>query len=333
VLDADNFLNPTDAPGLAALPALRHLQLQRMRELDAAVLASSAASLTGLQISHRWDGMGTLRDLLQLLSQMQQLQQLELGWPYKEAYFDGQLSADNCSLPGKITCLRLGSMALTPAAVAYMLSGSRKAPTLRAFGLDYSNELMDRQYYVAPLDPDNLGSLVRTWPQLQELDLIGAVAAPAAAAAMMQEDPESSDLSDVPTDDGPSDLSEGEGHAASEEEPATVSGWFALAQLTALTSLALGGRQQGDALVKRELLPMAAALPRLQSLQLLHCPKLSGLGILQLTQLTQLTSLKVDQFNDDDWYHKPHMGIDWIELTSKVSWGCCIIRCPAMREH
>jgi hypothetical protein len=76
-------------------------------------------------------------------------------------------------------------------------------------------------------------------------------------------------------------------------------GWFALTQLTALTSLALGGKQQGRTFIAQELVPMAAALLRLQSLQLLHCPKLTRSAVLQLMQLTQLTSLEVAHYLDD----------------------------------
>ncbi|WIA39062.1 hypothetical protein OEZ86_005206 [Tetradesmus obliquus] len=95
-LDVDSACTPKHAPALAALSALRHLQLGGVRELDTAVLANSAASLTSLQIAHKWQGAGQLRGLLQMIPQMQQLQQLELTWLRRSDADDGiRLRADD----------------------------------------------------------------------------------------------------------------------------------------------------------------------------------------------------------------------------------------------
>lgn len=71
--------------------------------------------------------------------------------------------------------------------------------------------------------------------------------------------------------------------------------------------------------MEHALLPMAAALPRLQCLRLLDCRELTGLGILQLTQLRQLNRLHVEDFDDRGWEKDMHMEEDGINLSSKVS--------------
>jgi hypothetical protein len=159
VIQVDVVFTPTDTPGLAALTALRSLQLQRVRDFDAAALANSAASLTSLQIAHR--GQDRLHHLLRMLPQMQQLQQLELPWLGTMGNSRVQLDANDCLVllsPAKLTCLKLEGVQLTAEAVSNMLAGSRKAPALRAFGLNYRHQLVYDCDYHPPLTPDHLGS-------------------------------------------------------------------------------------------------------------------------------------------------------------------------------
>uniref|UniRef100_A0A383VN45 F-box domain-containing protein n=1 Tax=Tetradesmus obliquus TaxID=3088 RepID=A0A383VN45_TETOB len=298
-----NFTH-TETPGLATLTALRELFLTGVLGVDPAVLSSCASSLTQLAVGQAWDDR-SLSSMVRVLPQLQQLQCLLLSHsPYGNddpAAPAPQLPADDCALllsPAKLTSLTLRDIGLAPGGTKRLFTANGGA--LRALGITFFNP---RQQHTPPLTRSDLGSLVKAWPQLQHLQLIGAVAeapaaaAVAAAAAAAWPQPADEGVASDDDDDAAyeSDADE-QADAAAAAAPAMRAGWCTLQQLTALTSLRAGSREMGDAALQE-----LAALTRLKSLSLQQCINVTAVGVLQLTRLTGLTSLDVYDTDEKGW--------------------------------
>jgi hypothetical protein len=297
VIGADVMFSPSQTPALMRLTALCDLHVVKLLGIDPAVLSGCASSLTRLFMWVRW-GDSTLSALVRTLPQMLRLQNLEL-----KEYSDNdnpapnvpQLAADDCALllsPAKLTSLGLQGISLAPGAAAWLFAAGRTS--LRGFSVSPNV----RQQSTPPLAISDLSSLVRAWPQLQQLQLAGAVAAaPTAAAAAAAAELEPAGFINgediLPVDGGTSDAEE---LATVVAAPAVHAGWAALGQLTALTSLCTGGRVVTD-----HTLQELAALTSLKTLVLLQCPDVTAFGLLQLTQLTGLLFFRVSHFNEEGW--------------------------------
>jgi hypothetical protein len=291
---------PVNTPGLTALTGLRELGLHRVRSVDAAVLSRSASSLTALHIGLKWNA-SALSDLARIVPQLQLLQRLGLSYAeysgmrsfffsHSNRYRVPVLGADECALllsPAKLTSLSLGGIGLAPNGLSRMLAAGSTA--LVEFCLSFTD---GQQQYKPPLTSSELGRLVSAWPQLQQLRVTGAVAAPSRQAAVAA-------------------VTEGPQHA----------GWRALQQLTALTCLWVGGDNVTDRVVWD-----LACLTQLKQLSLHKCLRVTGPGLLQLTQLTGLSWLSINGYNDDDWSRGDEDAdiCERIHLTSKVN--CALSR-------
>uniref|UniRef100_A0A383VM48 Uncharacterized protein n=1 Tax=Tetradesmus obliquus TaxID=3088 RepID=A0A383VM48_TETOB len=180
---------PFQTPGLLRLTALRDLLFTRVLGVEPSVLSGCASSLTRLTVRLAWTD-SSLSALAHMLPQLQQLQSLCLT---NELYGDDaaaevaapQVPADDCALllsPAKLTSLTLREVGLAPGGAQRMFAaGGGALRELCIAGRDPD------QQYSPPLTRSDLGRLALTWPQLQQLQLVRAVAeAPAAAAAGQQ---------------------------------------------------------------------------------------------------------------------------------------------------
>jgi hypothetical protein len=312
---------PSATPGIAALTGLQELKLMRVLVVDPAVLAGSASSLTKLELGQAWID-SSLTALVRILRQMQQLQNLWLCQnPYSEhgnpQVPAPQLSADDCAMlvsPAKLTSLKLWSFGLAPGGAARMFEAGGRA--LHVLQMTSSSQ----HHPTPPLTLSDLGSLASAWPQLQQLDLVGSVAAaPAVTAAGLQPAGLPADEDVLPLDNNaPSHDSEldADEHTDVAAVPAMHAGWSALRQMTGLTGLWAGGSELSD-----DALQELATLTGLKSLTLRRCSQVTAVGLLQLTQLTGLTQLAVEGCNTEGWAEEDVDGSGpyCIELTSEVS--------------